>query len=261
MKPIQPPLIQHEIEEVLIPQRVSDGYVDATAMCKAAGREMHDYLRLSATKPFLDELSRVTGIPGTLLVHKVQGGKASEQGTWVHPDVAIHLGQWLSPKFAVAVSQWIREWISGKSKATLPPHIRRFLSNRDKIPHTHFSILSEMFYTFIGALEGQGYTLPERIVPDISMGKMFSGWLREKGYDPETFPTYEHVYEDGRVVPARLYPNELLEAFRKYLYETWLPERSIGYFRERDPKAIPYLEVIMPLGEGGQGKMRLDSPK
>ncbi len=258
MTQLELPLIRHQTDlGIMVPQRISDGYVNATELCKSADKEMHDYLRLSTTKAFLEELASVTGIPGTLLVHKIQGGKADEQGTWVHPDVAINLGQWLSPRFAVAVSQWVREWITGKSKAQLPPHIRRFLANRDKIPHTHFSILNEMFYTFIGALEGHGYTLPEEIVPDISMGRMFSDWLRSQGYKPEEFPSYDHVYENGLVVQARLYPNSILEDFRNYLYETWLPTRAMDYFKDRDPKALPYLEIIMPLGVGGQGRMKL----
>ena len=77
------------------------------------------------------------------------------------------------------------------------------------IPRTHFSMLQELTYTLIAPMEAQGYTLPERMIPDISEGRMFSKWLRdEKGIDPATFPTYKHKYEDGRVVDARLYPNE-----------------------------------------------------
>jgi len=30
------------------------------------------------------------------------------QGSWVHPDLAIQLAQWLSPIFAIQVSSWIR---------------------------------------------------------------------------------------------------------------------------------------------------------
>ena len=53
----------------------------------------------------------VTGIPVTELVVSRQGGNALEQGTWVHPKVAINLGQWLNPRFAVQVSEWVTEWM------------------------------------------------------------------------------------------------------------------------------------------------------
>jgi hypothetical protein len=32
-----------------------------------------------------------------------------EQGSWVHPDLAIQLAQWISSKFALQVSKWVRK--------------------------------------------------------------------------------------------------------------------------------------------------------
>jgi hypothetical protein len=46
--------------------------------------------------------------------------------------------------------------------------------------------------------------LPDRMVPDISTGKMFCGWLRKaKGLDTSRLPTYTHKYADGhRITPS-----------------------------------------------------------
>jgi hypothetical protein len=107
-------LISHRVENFVIHQRKPDGYFDAAAMCRAVGRQFHDYRRLDATQEFLKELSSVTGIPLTGLTKTIQGGPPHLQGTWVHPDVAIHLAQWCSPKFAVAVARWVREWFGFK---------------------------------------------------------------------------------------------------------------------------------------------------
>jgi hypothetical protein len=121
------------------------------------------------------------------------------------------------------------------------------MANLTKVPHTHFSMLNEMAVKLIGPLEAHGYTLPENLVPDISEGRMFSKWLRDtKGIDPTTFPTYDHQYDDGRRVQARLYPIEILPDFLKHFYETWLPQRAMEYFRERDPKALPHLPKLLP---------------
>ena len=46
------PLVQYELEHEVIYQRVKDGYVNATAMCKAAGRAWADYNRLAGTQAF-----------------------------------------------------------------------------------------------------------------------------------------------------------------------------------------------------------------
>jgi hypothetical protein len=240
-------IIPHEVDGNLINQRAVDGYVNATAMCKAVGKNFADYRRLVNTEAFLLELSSVMGIPITGLVVSFQGGRPQDQGTWVHPDVAINLGQWCSPKFAVAVSRWVSDWMAGKfKKGALPYHIERYMANRSEIPHTHFSMLNEMMFGFVGQMEKDGYTLPERLVPDISMGQIFCKWLRSKGVDTKKLPTYKHRYQDGRVVDAKAYPNSVLPDFRIHFYEDWLPNHAIDYFKKRDPKALPYLQKMLP---------------
>jgi hypothetical protein len=174
------------------------------------------------------------------------------QGTWVHPQVAIHLAQWLSPKFAVQVTKWVYEWMSGKgqpkAKPNLPYHLRRHMLNFGKVPPTHFSILHEMTNTLIAPLEAQGYTLPEKMMPDISQGKMFAKFAREKlGIDTNALPTYAHEFEDGRSVEAKLYPVQCLGAFREYIVNIWMPQRAAGYFQERDPSALPALDRMLSI--------------
>lgn len=240
-------LIRRQVDDALVEQRAADGYINATAMCRAVGKQFNDYRRLGQTQAFLDELSSETGIPVSELIQSVRGG-SGEQGTWAHPDVAVHLAQWLSPKFAVAVAKWVREWLSGggiSGGGRLPYHIQRYMANREQVPYTHFSVLNELIMNLIAPLEQQGYTLPEHLVPDISEGRMFAKWLRdEKGVDTDAMPVYNHEYADGRVCQAKLYPIELLEEFRRHFFETWMPARSQAYFQERDPNALPYLDRL-----------------
>lgn len=240
-------LIRRQVDDALVEQRAADGYINATAMCQAVGKLFADYRRLKATDEFLTELATDMGIPISQLIQSVKGGSGG-QGTWVHPDVAVHLAQWLSPKFAVAVAKWVREWISGgrfTGGGNLPYHIKRYMANSSQIPYTHFSVLNELIFNLIAPLEQQGYTLPETMVPDISQGKMFAKWLRdEKGVDTSALPTYRHTYADGRTCDAKLYPIEMLEDFRRHFFETWMPQRSQSYFRERDPNALPFLDRI-----------------
>lgn len=240
-------LIHHQVDGSLVNQRAIDGYVNATEMCKAVGKKFNDYSRLSATGEFLEELSRSAGIPADQLVLTVGFGPNNTRGTWVHPDVAINLGQWCSPKFAVAVSRWIREWMTGKASASLPYHIKRYVANRSEIPSTHFSMLNEMIFALIAPMESDGYTLPDNMLPDISTGRMFCAWLRdEKGMDTDSLPTYRHAFDDGRIVYPKLYPNSVLADFRKYFNEVWLPNRAVGYFQDRDAKALPFIQKLLP---------------
>lgn len=242
------PVIQHEVRNELIDQRANDGYINATAMCKAAGRRFNDYARLDGTRAFVRALSTETGFPATELIQTLRGGNPNLQGTWVHPQVAIHLAQWLSPEFAVQVSKWVFEWLSGQAdrRGRLPDHVRRYLVNRPEIPATHFSMLDQMTLRLLAPLEDQGYILPARLMPDIALGRMFSRWLRERGYDPDRFDTYDHEFLDHRPkVPARLYPNELITEFNQQL-EAWLRDgRARKYFGERDDAAIAPLDRVL----------------
>ena len=68
------PLIPHEVQDRLIYQRAVDGYINATAMCQAAGKAFADYARLVNTKAFAQALQADMGIPITELIQVVRGG-------------------------------------------------------------------------------------------------------------------------------------------------------------------------------------------
>jgi hypothetical protein len=129
----------------------------------------------------------------------------------------------------------------------MPYHLRRYVRNRRNVPVGHFSVLIEMTQAIIAPMEEDGYTLPERMLPDISQGRMFCGFLRDQlGVDTDKLPTYDHHYEDGRVIRAKAYPEALLPHFRRHLREVWIPQRAEGYFRARDPSALSYLPRLLP---------------
>jgi len=255
--------IRRNVNGGVIEQRSSDGYVNATQLCHIAGKRWYNYVRNETTGQFLRALEAKTQIRVSELIQEVRDshGVAS---TWVHPKVAIHLAQWLSADFAVQVSEWIFDWMSGggapAGRPALPYHIQRHMENLQRIPPTHFSILQEMSFTLLGPLEAQGYSLPERLVPDISQGRMFCDFLRKhKLADPAYLPTYKHRFPDGREVDAKLYPLHLLVHFRQFIAETWLPKRAAAYFKERDPQALPYLDKVLLLA-APPAKPRLGSP-
>lgn len=245
---LQAGFIDRIVDEDVIPQRVTDGYVNATAMCKSCGKLFANYSQNSTTKEFLSALAADIGIPISEIIQTLKGGVPQFQGTWVHPLVAINLGQWLSPKFAVLVSKWVFEWQSGNLQSpNLPYHLRRYMANMSNIPYGYFSMLNEVTLALIGPLEQMGYTLPANMIPDGSLGRVFSDYLRKRSYPVDSYPKYIHLFEDGRKIPARAYPNELIGELRKYFVESWLKDKSQKYFQQRDPNALPYLNKFLTL--------------
>lgn len=92
-----------------IQRRQADGFVNATAMCQAHGRRWNHYQENARTQAYISALAAVAGIPATELIQLRQGGTPSEQGTWIHPRLAIDLARWLSPQFAVWMDGWFLE--------------------------------------------------------------------------------------------------------------------------------------------------------
>lgn len=254
-------LIVHQTNQGIVQQRKSDGYINATELCKAAGRRWNDYAETGRTKDFFAALSARTGIPVLLLIQQVRSSEGVAS-TWIHPKAAVHLGQWLSADFAVQVSEWVYSWMSGEGQPTkLPYHLERHLMNQNKIPLGYFSVLQEMTNFLVGPMEANGYRLPEKCMPDIAQAKMLCRYLRDEcGVDTKTLSKYSHEFPDGRVVPANLYPVEYLGAFRRLMAEVWMPQYAAAYFKARDPDALPALDKILLLS-GPQQTGRLPANK
>jgi len=112
-------LISRDFHGATIRQRPSDGYFDATAMCKANGKHFKHYLENQSTTEFLEVLSLKVGIP-TFKIIEVKSGRYG--GSWIHPKGAIHLAIWCNPEFAVMVTEWTFELLT-KGSVSLNPKL------------------------------------------------------------------------------------------------------------------------------------------
>jgi hypothetical protein len=101
-------IITRSLNQVGIGQRIQDGYINATAMCQAAGKRWDNYAQNQSSQEFWQALSEKTGIP----VFSESGLVQSKQriGTWVHPLIALDIAAWCDPYFKVQVYQWVEEW-------------------------------------------------------------------------------------------------------------------------------------------------------
>uniref|UniRef100_A0A6C0H430 KilA-N domain-containing protein n=1 Tax=viral metagenome TaxID=1070528 RepID=A0A6C0H430_9ZZZZ len=94
---------------ITIPMR-EDGYINATMLCKAGGKEFKHWFENKTTKLLINTSESEVGIPTSQLIDIKKGNSSKfEQGSWIHPDLGIHLAQWISPSFALQVSRWTRE--------------------------------------------------------------------------------------------------------------------------------------------------------
>lgn len=102
-----------------IQRRATDGYINATAMCKASGRRWRDFSQSEEGSEYLQELMEATGCPpqGPLGLLRFE-----QDGTlWVHPDVATELAEWISPDLSIFVNHWFRGEHKTRSAAAAQP--------------------------------------------------------------------------------------------------------------------------------------------
>lgn len=233
-------LIPHDYRGEIIAQRAKDGYINATAMCQAAGRKLNDYTRLGTTSAFITELAGSTGIPADLLVSTITTGSNEHRGTWVHPQVATHLAQWASPRFAVLVSKWVVEWMTGVGQAE---RAWRVFNDRldlvsDQVPLGFFCIFRETADVYASFIRG-GINPGLKIILDISVGQHWSKhWtkhgLQEKFGDraryEHRYPAYYSQSLSNPQTPL-CYPEDALPAFRRWLRDEYIPLKLPIYLK------------------------------
>ena len=98
------PLVLNGITIEVDPQTLM---VNATQMCRAAGKEFANYSTTIGMIQYLNALESNLGIPRLNLITSNRGGNHS--GTMVHRRVALYLAQRLSADFAVQVTGWLEE--------------------------------------------------------------------------------------------------------------------------------------------------------
>lgn len=110
--------IQHQIGALVVSQRVSDGYINATQLCKAYEQETGlkktpaHWLETDRAKAYIRLKSTAIGKTVTEMV-VIQRGNFSnfKQGTWLHPKLAVSFSSWLSVEFEVLVTDWVDDWL------------------------------------------------------------------------------------------------------------------------------------------------------
>lgn len=101
-----------------------DAYLNATAIAKQFGKVVKDYLKTERTQEYIIALSEAVKMASQsdgkkilsqndLVIIKKGNSKNFEQGTWLHPKLAIDFARWLNPKFAVWCDMQIEKILKG----------------------------------------------------------------------------------------------------------------------------------------------------
>ncbi len=107
-----------------IARRSIDGYVNATAMCRANGKEWFGYVRTDRAKEYISALeASLQGSPQKSgdLIQVIGTGSNESRGTYVHPRLAVDLARWINPEFAVWMDGWLLEELERQAQQKPEP--------------------------------------------------------------------------------------------------------------------------------------------
>ena len=117
----------------------NNGYLNATVVAAHFNRRVGNYLKSERTQEYISALAEKLSVTpkgateDNQIVIIKQGG--TEQGTWLHPKLAVDFARWLDPKFAVWCDEQIEQILSGSHKLETQTTIdeRRGLVNAVKL--------------------------------------------------------------------------------------------------------------------------------
>ncbi len=154
------------VNGISVEQRLTDGFINGTAMCAAHNKDISDWLRtddtfetvavladelgivpISAEKPNSDK-TRVSACYPTLVVVK-RGAPKAGGGTWLHPQLAIQLAQWCNKRFALQVSKWVGEWIASAHSPSRLEIDKDRIAIRDEVKDVRRIALTNQVKSFL----------------------------------------------------------------------------------------------------------------
>jgi hypothetical protein len=96
----------------------SNGYINASKLCTLGGKRFVNWIRLENAQELIKEVENEINTEVSDLrlrlspVISIKGGNdQSLTGSYVHPDLVVHVASWLSPKFAIMVSKIVNNYI------------------------------------------------------------------------------------------------------------------------------------------------------
>ena len=86
-----------------------NGYMNATKLCKDAGKEFFNWKANANSKELIEEASKHLNMPEEQLIISPNVHN-NIRGSYIHPLLITQVACWCGPNFALKVSVWIEEW-------------------------------------------------------------------------------------------------------------------------------------------------------
>jgi len=167
--------------KISIPVNTKTGYINVTKMCKAAGKEYSNWVKIKGANEIISSLERSLQIGRGSLIINITDGPRDQRGSFAHRRLAISIACWAHPSFGCQIAAWSEELLL-TGKVTLGQETK-IINNMDNT-----LINSSETTTFQLTLpSGSNMIIPiknGRINATIlckAGGKEYSKWIRNKG--------------------------------------------------------------------------------
>ncbi len=96
-------------------------FIHATPIAQQFGKLLGNWLKTAETQEYIKALANFLNSDVDSIVIIKKGGNPKEQGTWLHPKLAIFFARWLSPEFAVWCDMTIEEILKSQTSQPIQP--------------------------------------------------------------------------------------------------------------------------------------------
>jgi hypothetical protein len=239
----------------------SNGYVNATKMCVAGGKDYYDWSRLKSThlliatlqkvlaleniRPGLENYENTLGDPtpgnpgdGSIQCFKVVlGGTEAEdwiiRGTYIHPDLVPSLAGWVSPEFQIKANRVVNAYITNQYRVKVAEYEAKQVNMREDLARSqmiegwhldHLNVLQDV-------LKEKEVELQEKDVLNA---------LTEIQLEVCTLAEQSHLEAKEQAVEQC----EVVIEKKKLQLDTWGNSHALTMMRLNDPEARLPLYVI-----------------
>jgi phage antirepressor YoqD-like protein len=226
------------LSEMLQPRE--DGYLNATLMCKVFDKHLPHWLGNKGTKAVVDALSNEVGIPTSDLVHVKRGGNPQQQGTWIHPDLAVQLAQWLDPQFALFVSRLVRDWFANHQpqqpaipqdyEAALEAHLQSI--RQQKVLEQRIADDKPKVESYNSLMNAEGYYKGQVYAKMLGIGhiRLYRILRNLKIFQSNNIPYQRHIDEGHFVVKQSVF---VVNGEKQVQLTTLATPKGVEYLRRR----------------------------